>query len=84
VVRGDILRINLNVPNTGTNPAAAFPNGRRLTDDVIDTLLTIINNRQPLGDNVNGNDMPFRNAFPFLAGSQQPRTPGTIDDNTRN
>ncbi len=84
VTRGDILRINLNVPNTGTNPAAAFPNGRRLTDDVIDTLLTIINNRQPLGDNVNGNDVPFRTAFPFLAPSQQPRTPGTIDDNTRN
>ena len=31
-----------------------------------------------------GNDLPFRSAFPFLAPSQQPRVPGTIDDNTRN
>jgi hypothetical protein len=84
VVRGDILRLDLTVSNTGTNPEASFPNGRRLTDDVIDILLTLINNRQPLGDSVNGNDLPFRSTFPFLAPSQQPRVPGTIDDNTRN
>ncbi len=84
VTRGDILRINLTVPNSGTNPEASFPNGRRLTDDVIDIELTLINNRQPLGDSVNGNDLPFRTTFPFLAPSQQPRAPGTLDDNTRN
>ncbi len=84
VNRGDILRLDLTVPNTGTNPEASFPNGRRLTDDVIDILFTLINNRQPLGDSVNGNDLPFRNTFPFLAPSQQPRVPGTVDDNTRN
>ncbi|MBA2527966.1 MAG: DUF4331 family protein [Pyrinomonadaceae bacterium] len=84
VTRGDILRLDLTVPNTGTNPQASFPNGRRLTDDVIDILLTLINNRQPLGDSVNGNDLPFRSTFPFLAPSQQPRAPGTLDDNTRN
>lgn len=84
VTRGDILRLNLTVPNTGTNPEASFPNGRRLTDDVIDILLFLINNRQALGDNVNGNDVPFRSTFPFLAPSQQPRVPGTTDDNTRN
>ncbi len=84
VIRGDILRLNLTVPNNGTNPEASFPNGRRLTDDVIDIELTLINNRQPLGDNANGNDVPFRSTFPFLAPSQQPRAPGTIDDNTRN
>jgi len=84
VARGDILRLDLTVSNTGTNPEASFPNGRRLTDDVIDILLTLINNRKPLGDNVNGNDVPFRTAFPFLAPSQQPRVPGTLDDNTRN
>jgi len=84
VTRGDILRLDLTVRNTGTNPEASFPNGRRLTDDVIDILLTLINNRQSLGDNANGNDLPFRSAFPFLAPSQQPRTPGTTDDNTRN
>ena len=84
VTRGDILRLDLTVSNTGANPEASFPNGRRLTDDVIDILLFLINNRQTLGDSVNGNDLPFRSAFPFLAPSQQPRVPGTLDDNTRN
>lgn len=84
VNRGDILRLDLTLPNTGTNPEASFPNGRRLTDDVIDILLTLINNRQPLGDSVNGNDLPFKSTFPFLAPSQQPRVPGTVDDSTRN
>lgn len=84
ITRGDILRLDLTKPNTGTNPEAQFPNGRRLNDDVIDILLTLINNGQPLGDNVNANDVPFRTSFPFLAPSHQPRTPGTVDDNTRN
>jgi hypothetical protein len=84
VTRGDILRLNVTVQNTGTNPEAAFPNGRRLTDDVIDTLLFLINNRKPLGDNCNANELPFKSTFPFLAPSNQPKTPGTIDDNTRN
>src|SRR5262245_20435108 len=88
VTNGDILRLNVNIPNTGlqggTNPEAAFPNGRRLADDVMDTIITIINNGSFLGDNVNGNDLAFQNNFPFLALSQQPRLPGTIDDSTRN
>ncbi len=96
VTNGDLLRLNLNTPNTGTgggnNAPAAFPNGRRLQDDVIDILLNIITNglitpqtsSSPGGDNVPANDVPFQNAFPFLAPSQQPRAPGTIDDNTRN
>jgi hypothetical protein len=84
VRRGDYLRLDLTIPNTGTNPEAQFPNGRRLTDDVIDIELTLMNNRAPMGDNVNGNDVPLRTAFPFLAPAQQPRVPGTLDDNTRN
>ena len=84
VNRGDYLRLDLTIPNTGTNPEASFPNGRRLTDDVIDILNQLINNRQPLPDNVNGNDVPLRPAFPFLAPSQQLRVPGTVDDKTRN
>ena len=87
VNKGDILRLNLTTANTGngggTNPAAAFPNGRRLADDVIDTLLTLINNRNALGDNVNANDVPLQNTFPFFALPQQPRDAG-VDDNTRN
>jgi hypothetical protein len=84
VKRGDYLRLDLTLPNTGSNPEAQFPNGRRLTDDVIDILQFLINNRQPLPDNVNGNDVPLRTTFPFLAPSHQPRVPGTIDDSTRN
>jgi len=84
VPRGDYLRLDLTIPNTGTNLEARFPNGRRLTDDVVDILNNLINNRQPLPDNVNGNDVPLRTAFPFLAPSQQPRVPGVTDDNTRN
>lgn len=84
VKRGDYLRLDVTVPNNGTNPEAAFPNGRRLTDDVVDILNFLINNRQPLPDNANGNEVPLRSAFPFLAPSHQPRVPGTTDDQTRN
>jgi hypothetical protein len=88
VTKGDILRLDLTVPNTGTsggnNGPAKFPNGRRLADDVIDTLLTLINNGNALSDNVNANDVPLQNTFPFFALPQQPRNSGVIDDNTRN
>ena len=88
VTNGDLLRLNTHTPNVGlqggTNPEAAFPNGRRPADDVIDILVTIINNGSALGDSVNANDLSFQDNFPFLALSQQPRLPGTIDDNTRN
>src|SRR5262245_13266255 len=88
VTNGDLLRLNVNIPNTGlqggTNTEAAFPNGRRLADDVVDTIVTIINNGSFLSDNVSANDLAFQNKFPFLALSQQPRLPGTVDDKTRN
>lgn len=89
VVKGDFLRLNLNIANSGSGPGLpagavpdAFPNGRRLHDDVIDILLALINNGGALGDNVDVNDVPFRATFPFLAPPQQPRPFG--DDNTRN
>ena len=87
VVRGDFLRLNLNQANSGpgggNNTGAGFPNGRRLGDDTIDTILFFVANQNPLGDNVNANDVPLRNLFPFFAPSQQPRDAG-VDDNTRN
>jgi len=89
VTRGDYLRLDTKIPNIGEkggiNPGAAFPNGRRLADDTIDTLLSIITNGAiTTGDNVNASDVSPASTFPFLALSQQPRDPGVIDDNTRN
>lgn len=88
VTRGDFLRLSLNTPNTGpgggNNVNAAFPNGRRFGDDAIDVLLTLINNRVALSDNVNSNEVAFQSIFPFLANSHQPQNPGVIDDRTRN
>jgi hypothetical protein len=84
VTNGDFLRLDLTVANDGTNAAAAFPNGRRLTDDVIDTLLTIIANGTTLGDNVNASETPPQTQFPFLALPHQPLDAGVTDDTTRN
>jgi Domain of unknown function (DUF4331) len=83
------LRLDATIANIGpmggTNPGAGFPNGRRLADDTVDTLLLIITNGViTTGDSVNASDIPPADTFPFYALSQQPRAPGVIDDNTRN
>src|SRR6266404_1411454 len=88
VTRGDFLRLNTSIansgPGVGNNAGAGFPNGRRPADDVVDTFLFLVTNGGiTTGDNVNANDVAFQNAFPFLAPPQQPRASGT-DDNTRN
>jgi hypothetical protein len=88
VVRGDFLRLKVSQPNTGpsggNNPDAAYPNGRRLADDTIDTILFLVGNGALVGgDHVDANDVPLRDEFPFFAAPQQPRAPGVIDDNTR-
>jgi hypothetical protein len=89
VTNGDFVHLDVSIPNTGsgggTNAPAAFPNGRRLQDDVIDILLNIITNGAiTAGDHADANDLAFANTFPFLAQSQQPFATGVIDDNTRN
>ncbi|MFN2454488.1 MAG: DUF4331 family protein [Pyrinomonadaceae bacterium] len=90
VRRGDILRLDLRVPNAGSgggdNPDGGFGHmgGRRLKDDVVDMTFTLINNGQLLTDFVNGNEVPFRNQFPFVADPTQPFPPGQDpDDHTR-
>ena len=96
VTNGDMLRLNLNTPNTSlgfgeeiysTSNYAGFPNGRRPGDDVVDTLIFFIAN-QPSGglsDNANVNEVPFLSAFPFFAPPHQPRPAGTgAEDLTRN
>lgn len=89
VIKGDFLHLDTTVPNTGSgggnNNGAGFPNGRRMQDDVVDTLLFVVTNGAITeGDHVDANDVPFRDAFPFLAPPQQPFAAGVIDDNTRN
>jgi hypothetical protein len=84
----DTLKINLATPPTanpsrfGVLPNAAagfpngdpagFPNGRRLTDDVVDIELRVIagaliGTNIPLGDGVDKNDKPFSDTFPYVA-----------------
>lgn len=91
VLNGDYLRLETDKaakPNTGTgggdNADSGFPNGRRLRDDVVDTLLFVIANFNALGDNVNASDPLPQSEFPFLALPNQPFPTGTLDDKTRN
>jgi len=86
---GDYLKLNLGIPNTGPgggdNAAAAFPNGRRLGDDVIDTILTVVTNGAiTTGTSTGPNEQPLRDVFPFFPPTHQPFVPGTLDDRTRN
>ncbi len=90
VENGDILRIDVTVPNKGAgggdNKDGGFTKmgGRRLKDDVVDMVFTTINNGKPLGDKVDGNDKPFNDTFPFVAKPNQPSPPGSsLDDKTR-
>nr|MBA3385288.1 DUF4331 family protein [Chthoniobacterales bacterium] len=90
VKKGDILRLDLTVPNKGEQGGSekdgGFGNmgGRRLSDDVVDMVFTIINNGKALGDKVDANDKPFRNTFPFVADATQPfKAAAGADDHTR-
>ncbi|WP_084701332.1 DUF4331 domain-containing protein [Cryptosporangium arvum] len=62
---------------------AGFPNGRRLTDDVVDITRRMTGDA---GDGVDANDVPFEGAFPYLAlpkssgvGSRGPESSGRVD-----
>ncbi len=90
----DLMRLNTGISATPVDQAsrlgvlardfAGFPNGRRLFDDVVDSVLrvgvgAVLNpqfNTFPnnvLGDGVNVNDVPFRTHFPYLASSPSGR-----------
>lgn len=65
---------------------AGFPNGRRLTDDVIDAALQVMEGelvgaKNDLGDAVDENDQKFEKYFPYVAeptsGSRGPLAKGT-------
>jgi uncharacterized protein affecting Mg2+/Co2+ transport len=78
------LRLNMAVPPSASpkrlgvlaGDLAGFPNGRRLSDDVLDITVQaaegVLLPGTPaavagLGDGVNANDVPFRNVFPYIA-----------------
>ena len=83
----EMLRLNTGIPPAFQpspfgvlgNDIAGFPNGRRLTDDVVDIALRAMAGATPLtatfntginaqlGDGVAGNDLPFQQTFPYLA-----------------
>jgi len=93
VATGDYLRLNLGTPNMSqgfgeritTTNYTGFPNGRRLGDDTIDVLLYFISNQALLmGDNVNSNEVPLTNTFPFFGRTHVPQENPTVDDRTRN
>ncbi|EST21890.1 DUF4331 domain-containing protein [Streptomyces roseochromogenus] len=65
---------------------AGFPNGRRLTDDVVDEALqvmegSLVGMKNNLGDGVDKNDQNFEKYFPYVAeptsGSRGPLAKGT-------
>jgi uncharacterized protein DUF4331 len=77
----DELRINLSIPPTAAAKAsrmgvlggdnAGFPNGRRLTDDVVDieeqaVAGFLMGKKVPLGDGVDGNDVANLDHFPYV------------------
>lgn len=61
----DTLKFDLDQPD-------GYPNGRRLQDDVIDTLLFFIFNQTPVSDFVDTNDIHFADMFPFVGAPHQP------------
>ena len=76
----DTIKINLGTPPSSSpnrlgvlaDDTAGYPNGRRLTDDVVDIDLQVVagalqGNEVPLGDGVNQNDVEFLTEFPYLA-----------------
>ncbi|MCP5152977.1 MAG: DUF4331 domain-containing protein [Ectothiorhodospiraceae bacterium] len=98
----DLLRLNTGVPPTPvgqrsrlgllTGDQAGFPNGRRVSDDVVDIALRVAvggvltgdtrfsgfpHNR--LGDGVNTNDRPYRETFPYVASAHSGRDARHVD-----
>ncbi len=79
----DMLRLNTGVPPTPyakrsrlgllAGDAAGFPNGRRLTDDVVDIAARAVAGilagpqyNYPIGDGVNAPDVPPQETFPYV------------------
>jgi hypothetical protein len=77
---GEELRLNTSIMPTAKpnrlgvigGDTQGFPNGRRLTDDVVDIALQVVEGElvgspNDLGDGVNANDVSFGKHFPYVA-----------------
>lgn len=67
---GDEVLADLLLPDIltiDTSAATGYPNGRGLTDDVIDTSLFLVTGFGGIGDGVDANDAGFLSQFPYLA-----------------
>lgn len=75
----EMLRLNTDILPTSRpsrlgvldGDLAGFPNGRRLTDDIVDIAEQVVagalvGNKVPLSDKVDQNDVPFFNSFPYI------------------
>jgi hypothetical protein len=79
---GDMVRLDVGIPpsanpnrlgQAGGDPAG-FPNGRRLSDDVVDVIYSLLVAGDPtaggppvaVGDGVDENDKPFLSSFPYV------------------
>ncbi len=80
IAPGEMLRLNMSTPVTESpdrlgvigGDSQGFPNGRRLTDDVVDIALQVLEGElvgspNDLGDAVDSNDVPFGDTFPYVA-----------------
>ncbi|MEU8651264.1 DUF4331 domain-containing protein [Streptomyces sp. NPDC048737] len=98
VTPSEQLRLNTSIKPTASpkrlgvldGDNAGFPNGRRLTDDVIDASLQVVEGellgaKNDLGDAVDKNDKHFEKAFPYVAlpteGSRGPLAKGVSTGN---
>ena len=85
VKASEMLRLNTAIAPCSTDcstlgviggDVAGFPNGRRLSDDIIDVSLRVVLGvllpdhqalADTIGDGVDANDVPFLDAFPYVA-----------------
>jgi uncharacterized protein DUF4331 len=76
----ELMRLNTSIPPAKDpkrlgvldGDKAGYPNGRRLTDDVLDISLQVVagelvGKKNDLGDAVNSNDVAFEKSFPYVA-----------------
>ena len=90
----EMLRLNTDVLPTA-NPnrlgvlggdTQGFPNGRRLTDDVLDITVqaaagALVGGKFAFSDGVDRNDVPFRTSFPYVAFPHSGSNPWKLNPN---